>query len=126
MAGENGASPGGAAIGEEFVRERRDEPHSGWRKLLFRASGKVVNPGPSSLDLSRRVRLQRILLDDLDSIRSWPDVSHYTSVAGRLQVLATRWTSRGSATTSCRAAAPSSRSRTTRTWRRAGGWSWTV
>ncbi|ANY08211.1 MinD/ParA family ATP-binding protein [Pseudonocardia sp. HH130630-07] len=30
----------------------------------------------------------RELLNDLDQIRSWTDVSHYTSLAGRLQVLA--------------------------------------
>jgi MinD-like ATPase involved in chromosome partitioning or flagellar assembly len=30
----------------------------------------------------------RDLLDDLDSIQSWTDIDHYTSLAGRLQVLA--------------------------------------
>jgi MinD-like ATPase involved in chromosome partitioning or flagellar assembly len=30
----------------------------------------------------------RELIDNLDSIRSWTDMSHYTSLAGRLQVLA--------------------------------------
>ena len=140
--------------GDAILRERSDEPAHGWRRVVLRASGGVVNPGPSEAELRHRAVLHRIrhplwrshriavtsikggvgkttvstllglvmaenrgdrvivldanpdagtladrltgessvtvreLLRDYDRIHSWTEVSRYTSLAGRLQVLA--------------------------------------
>jgi MinD-like ATPase involved in chromosome partitioning or flagellar assembly len=139
---------------ESILRQRGDVAESGWRRLLYRWTGGVVNLGPGPAELARRAvthRIRRPLLDthriavtsikggvgkttvtaclglvlselrgdrvvvldanpdagtladrltgesavtvrellrDLDRIRSWSDMSRYTSLAGRLQVLA--------------------------------------
>ncbi len=139
---------------DAIMRARPDEPATGWRRALLRATGGVINPGPSPDELRRRDLLHRIrhpllqshriavtsikggvgkttvatllglvmaenrgdrvivldanpdagtladrltgesavtvreLLRDLDRIHSWTEVSRYTSLAGRLQVLA--------------------------------------
>jgi MinD-like ATPase involved in chromosome partitioning or flagellar assembly len=139
---------------ESILRQRGDVAESGWRRLLYRWTGGVVNLGPGRAELARRAvthRIRRPLLDthriavtsikggvgkttvtaclglvlsehrgdrvvvldanpdagtladrltgesavtvrellrDLDRIRSWSDMARYTSLAGRLQVLA--------------------------------------
>ena len=139
---------------ESILRVRPDEPTSGWRRAVLRATGGVINPGPGADELRRRDVVHRIrrpllqshriavtsikggvgkttvatlvglvmaenrgdrvivldanpdagtladrltgesavtvreLLRDLDRIHSWTEVSRYTSLAGRLQVLA--------------------------------------
>jgi MinD-like ATPase involved in chromosome partitioning or flagellar assembly len=139
---------------DTIIRERPDQPAAGWRRALMRATGGMVNPGPSPAEVQRRDLLHRIrrplvrshriavssikggvgkttvatllglvmaenrgdrvivldanpdagtladrltgessvtvreLLRDLDRIHSWTEVSRYTSLAGRLQVLA--------------------------------------
>lgn len=139
---------------DTIIRERPDQPSVGWRRALMRATGGLVNPGPSPAEVQRRDLLHRIrrplvrshriavssikggvgkttvatllglvmaenrgdrvivldanpdagtladrltgessvtvreLLRDLDRIHSWTEVSRYTSLAGRLQVLA--------------------------------------
>jgi MinD-like ATPase involved in chromosome partitioning or flagellar assembly len=152
----DGPRPSSAAdlTGDAILRARPDEPATGWRRALLRATGGLVNPGPSAEELRRRDILHRIrhpllqshriavtsikggvgkttvatllglvmaenrgdrvivldanpdagtladrltgesavtvreLLRDLDRIHSWTEVSRYTSLAGRLQVLA--------------------------------------
>lgn len=150
-----GGPPTAAQLsGDAILRERGDEPLRGWRRSLLRASGGVVNPGPSADELRRRAILHRIrrpliqshriavtsikggvgkttvatlvglvlaenrgdrvivldanpdagtladrltgessvtvreLLRDLDRIHTWTEISRYTSLAGRLQVIA--------------------------------------
>jgi MinD-like ATPase involved in chromosome partitioning or flagellar assembly len=139
---------------DSILRTRPDQPASGWRRALLRASGGLINPGPSADEIRWRNVLHRIrrplvqshriavtsikggvgkttvstllglvmaenrgdrvivldanpdagtladrltgdssitvreLLRDLDRINSWSEVSRYTSLAGRLQVLA--------------------------------------
>ena len=139
---------------DDILRARPDEPSKGWRRAVLRASGGVINPGPSSAEVRWRDLLHRVrrpliqshriavssikggvgkttvatllglvmaenrgdrvivldanpdagtladrltgessvtvreLLRDLDRIHSWTEVSRYTSLAGRLQVLA--------------------------------------
>ncbi len=139
---------------DAILRARPDEPGSGWRRAVLRASGGAVNPGLSPGERHRRAELHRIrrpllqshhiavtsikggvgkttvatllglvmaehrgdrvivldanpdagtladrltgestvtvreLLRDLDRIHTWTEVSRYTSLAGRLQVLA--------------------------------------
>jgi MinD-like ATPase involved in chromosome partitioning or flagellar assembly len=136
------------------MRARPDEPASGWRRAVLRATGGLVNPGPSPAEVQWRDQLHRIrrpllqshriavtsikggvgkttvatllglvmaenrgdrvivldanpdagtladrltgessvtvreLLRDIARIHSWTEVSRYTSLAGRLQVLA--------------------------------------
>ncbi len=151
---EPGPSTAADLTSEAILRARPDEPATGWRRALLRATGGLVNPGPSIDELRRRDILHRIrhpllqshriavtsikggvgkttvstllglvmaenrgdrvivldanpdagtladrltgesavtvreLLRDLDRIHSWTEVSRYTSLAGRLQVLA--------------------------------------
>jgi MinD-like ATPase involved in chromosome partitioning or flagellar assembly len=139
---------------EAILRARPDEPGSGWRRAVLRASGGAFNPGPGPEERRRREMLHRIrrpllqshhiavtsikggvgkttvatllglvmaehrgdrvvvldanpdagtladrltgestitvreLLRDLDRIHTWTEVSRYTSLSGRLQVLA--------------------------------------
>lgn len=139
---------------ETIVSARPDEPGSGWRRVILRASGGLINLGPSRAERHRRDLVHRIrrplmqphriavtsikggvgkttvstllglvmaenrgdrvivmdanpdagtladrltgessvtvreLLRDIDRINSWTEVSRYTSLAGRLQVLA--------------------------------------
>ncbi len=139
---------------EAIQRAHPDEPVSGWRRVVLRMSGGVVNPGPGPAELRQRELLHRIrrplprsrhiavvslkggvgkttvatllglvlaesrgdrviamdadpdagtladrltgestvtvreLVKDLDRVGSWHAVSHYTSLVGRLQVLA--------------------------------------
>jgi MinD-like ATPase involved in chromosome partitioning or flagellar assembly len=139
---------------ESIVRERPDEPEAGWRRAVLRATGGLVNPGPSPAEVQHRNLLHRIrrpllrshriavtsikggvgkttvstllglvmaenrgdrvivvdanpdagtladrltgessvtvreLLRNLDRVDSWTEVSRFTSLAGRLQVLA--------------------------------------
>jgi MinD-like ATPase involved in chromosome partitioning or flagellar assembly len=139
---------------DDILRARPDKPSKGWRRAVLRASGGVINPGPSSAEVRWRDLLHRVrrpliqshriavssikggvgkttvatllglvmaenrgdrvivldanpdagtladrltgessvtvreLLRDLDRIHSWTEVSRYTSLAGRLQVLA--------------------------------------
>jgi MinD-like ATPase involved in chromosome partitioning or flagellar assembly len=149
--------PNGSAAAldaDAILRARPDEPSMGWRRALLRATGGVINPGPSAAEVRWRDLLHRIrrpliqshriavssikggvgkttvatllglvmaenrgdrvivldanpdagtladrltgessvtvreLLRDLDRIHSWTEVSRYTSLAGRLQVLA--------------------------------------
>jgi ATPases involved in chromosome partitioning len=140
--------------GDAILRARPDEPTTGWRRAVLRATAGRINPGPSVEEVQRREVLHRIrrpllqshriavtsikggvgkttvstllglvlaenrgdrvivldanpdagtladrltgesavtvreLLRDLDRIHSWTEVSRYTSLAGRLQVLA--------------------------------------
>jgi MinD-like ATPase involved in chromosome partitioning or flagellar assembly len=144
----------GALTEDAIVRFRGERPENGWRGLLYRLTGGLVNPGLGAAERARRDRLRRIrrpvpgthqiavssikggvgkttvstllglvlaehrgdrvivldanpdagtladrltgessvtvreLLRDLDRIDSWTEVSRYTSLAGRLQVLA--------------------------------------
>jgi MinD-like ATPase involved in chromosome partitioning or flagellar assembly len=141
---------------DAIVRFRGERPERGWRAMLYRVTGGLVNPGLGAAERVRRDRLRRIgrplpggrshqiavssikggvgkttvsaclglvmaehrgdrviaidanpdagtladrltgessvtvreLLRDLDRIHSWTEVSRYTSLAGRLQVLA--------------------------------------
>jgi MinD-like ATPase involved in chromosome partitioning or flagellar assembly len=150
---DDGASAGELSA-DAILRERAVEPTVGWRRAVLRATGGLVNPGPSPAEIERRELLHRIrkplirshriavssikggvgkttvstllglvmaenrgdrvivldanpdagtladrltgessvtvreLLRDLDRIHSWTEVSRYTSLAGRLQVLA--------------------------------------
>ena len=152
--GEGGPVSAAELTGDAILRTRPDEPSSGWRRAVLRATGGRLNPGPSDDELARRAILHRIrrpllqshriavtsikggvgkttvatllglvlaenrgdrvivldanpdagtladrltgesavtvreLLRDLDRIHSWTEVSRYTSLAGRLQVLA--------------------------------------
>ncbi|GAA3103037.1 hypothetical protein GCM10010464_77980 [Pseudonocardia yunnanensis] len=149
-------TPGAAGelSSETILRARPDEPASGWRRAVLRATGGLVNPGPSPAEVQWRDQLHRIrhpllqshriavtsikggvgkttvatllglvmaenrgdrvivldanpdagtladrltgessvtvreLLRDIARIHSWTEVSRYTSLAGRLQVLA--------------------------------------
>ena len=139
---------------DAIVRFRGERPEGGWRGLLYRATGGLVNPGLGAAERARRDRLRRIrrpvpgthqiavssikggvgkttvsaclglvlaehrgdrvialdanpdagtladrltgdtsvtvrhMLENLDSAYSLGDVARYTSLAGRLQVLA--------------------------------------
>jgi len=154
--GLSGGRPHTAAdLTDDVIVRRRDaRPAEGWRRAVLRASGGLVNPGPSGAEVEHRSLLHRVrrplaashriavtsikggvgkttvstclglmlaenrgdraivldanpdagtladrltgesavtvreLLRDIDRIHSWADVSRYTSLAGRLQVLA--------------------------------------
>ncbi|GAA2544026.1 hypothetical protein GCM10010210_13480 [Pseudonocardia hydrocarbonoxydans] len=149
-----GRHTAGELTDDMIVRRRADVPGEGWRLLLHRLSGGLVNPGPSELERTRRQLVHRLrrpltathriavtsikggvgkttvatclglalaehrgdrvvvldanpdagtladrltgessvtvreLLRDIDRIHSWADITRYTSLAGRLQVLA--------------------------------------
>ncbi len=144
----------GELTDDAIVRRRADVPSEGWRGVLHRFSGGLLNPGPSELERTRRQLVHRLrrplngthriavtsikggvgkttvatclglalaehrgdrvvvldanpdagtladrltgessvtvreLLRNLDRIHSWADITRYTSLAGRLQVLA--------------------------------------
>ncbi|MHA6784489.1 MinD/ParA family ATP-binding protein [Pseudonocardia saturnea] len=150
----NGTHTAGELTDDMIVRRRADVPEEGWRRIVHRISGGLINPGPSELERTRRVLVHRLrrplstthciavtsikggvgkttvatclglalaehrgdrvvvldanpdagtladrltgessvtvreLLRDLDRIHSWADITRYTSLAGRLQVLA--------------------------------------
>ncbi len=151
----NGRSRSAADLTDDMIVRRDSErPGEGWRGALYRASGGLVNPGPSDAERERRELVHRLrrplteshriavtsikggvgkttvatclgltlaenrgdrvivldanpdagtladrltgessvtvreLLRDLDRVHSWADISRYTSLAGRLQVLA--------------------------------------
>jgi MinD-like ATPase involved in chromosome partitioning or flagellar assembly len=150
-----GTAPSAADLTDDLIVRRRPPlPSVGWRRVVFAASGGLVNPGLSEADEARQVLLRRIrrhlpgahqiavsslkggvgkttvsavlgltlaehrgdrvvavdanpdagtladrltgeigvtvrqMLENIDSIDSLTAVSHYTSLAGRLQVLA--------------------------------------
>jgi MinD-like ATPase involved in chromosome partitioning or flagellar assembly len=151
---EDVATTAGELNADAILRERAAEPAGGWRRALLKATGGLVNPGPSRAEIERKDLLHRIrrplisshriavssikggvgkttvatllglvmaenrgdrvivldanpdagtladrltgessvtvreLLRDLERINSWTEVSRYTSLAGRLQVLA--------------------------------------
>ncbi|MBW0122160.1 MinD/ParA family protein, partial [Pseudonocardia sp. KRD-176] len=152
--GAGGVRTAGELTDDLIVRRRADVPGEGWRQVVHRVSGGLVNPGPSELERVRRQLVHRLrrplhathriavtsikggvgkttvatclglalaehrgdrvvvldanpdagtladrltgessvtvreLLRDVDRIHSWADITRYTSLAGRLQVLA--------------------------------------
>ena len=55
--------PGGSAAAldaDAILRARPDEPSMGWRRALLRATGGVINPGPSAAEVRWRDLLHRI------------------------------------------------------------------
>jgi MinD-like ATPase involved in chromosome partitioning or flagellar assembly len=155
LPGPSGAAPSAADLVDDLiVRQRPLLPSAGWRRVVFAASGGLVNPGLSEADEALQMLLGRIrrqlpgahhvavssmkggvgkttvsavlgltlaeyrgdrvvavdanpdagtladrltgeigvtvrhMLDDIRSIDSLAAISHYTSIAGRLQVLA--------------------------------------
>ena len=45
---------------ERMLREHAEAPPSGWRRLLFRLTGGLVNAGPSAADVQRRELVARV------------------------------------------------------------------
>lgn len=57
--------PGGAPGPDELstahlVKQQKRTPQSGWRKVLYRGSGKLINPGESPADTRRRELIARV------------------------------------------------------------------
>ncbi|OLT14034.1 hypothetical protein BJF78_20195 [Pseudonocardia sp. CNS-139] len=57
---EDDGPSAGELSAEAILRERAAEPATGWRRALLKATGGLVNPGPSQAEVQRRELLHRI------------------------------------------------------------------